>query len=119
MTKVRFNLGKGRNFMKWQVKTGKRVRYYDPTQVQLTMIGCRLRNRPKTAQRIYEGENKTICAWVDCKSVTIQPIASHKGRRIIQYNPKVKPYWRSGNNRNIDNCRYETIVSVGRHLFAA
>ena len=60
--KVRFNLGRGPNYLKWKVSyPNGEVMYYYPTGVQLTMKGCTLKNSKSTAQKIFRGEsNKTV-----------------------------------------------------------
>jgi len=95
--KVRFNLGKGKNYMKWKIEypNGK-VEYYDPTTTQIIMNECELRNYKKVAEKIYNGANKTVCAWVLCKGIEIKtkgfiPFDITCDR--IRYNPKVQPNW--------------------------
>lgn len=120
MIEVRFNLGEGKNFQKWQVTNGKKVQYYAPDEVQIEMTDCKLRNFPGVAHQIFEGKNKTVCAWVDCKKVVIRRAdrVPRAVKRSIRYNPKKAPYWRSGNGRKIDNKKYSYIVTEGRNLFA-
>jgi hypothetical protein len=119
MTTVRFHLLAGKNFMKWQVKKGKTVRYYDPNKFHLEMTDCKLRNYPSVALKIFKGKNKTVCAWIDCKNIMIYPANTKtiSAKRTIRYNPRISPYWRSGNGRNIDNRHYDYIVSSGTQLF--
>lgn len=120
MFRIRFHLKTGKNFMKWQVKEGRKAQYYKPDDVQLLLFNCKLRNQPKTAQRICDGSHKTVCAWVECESVQILDKASNSviDSKILQYNPKVTPYWRNANEEKIDNQRHATICSVGNKLFA-
>lgn len=63
---VRFHLGAGKNFMKWQVKEDGRVSYFDPETTNLVLINAKLRNQIETAKKINQGANKTVCAWVEC-----------------------------------------------------
>ena len=113
---VRFHLGKGANYGKWQVKQGSLVRYYDPAHYSLTLLDCHLRNHPKTAAKIHDGANKKVCCWVDCNEVIahepINPIGVP-----VSYNPRVAPYWRNVAGDNIDGKRIEVLRSNGRQLF--
>jgi len=125
MYKVRFHLGAGEHFMHWQVKdtiTGE-VKYYNPDEYHIQMIQCRLKNHRRTAEKIFNGENKTVCAWIECKHIAVQPrnymIYRIIGRHtLISYNPKKAPYWVNRLNDNIDNDNYLEILTNGRNLFA-
>ena len=70
--KVRFNLGRGKNYMKWKIQSKSGVEYHYPADVQLIMKGCQLKNNRKTAEKIFNGENKDVCAWVLCDSIDIK-----------------------------------------------
>ena len=64
--KVRFHLGKGKNFGKWKVENTETGtdKFYDPDQVQLKLTNCKLTNNPKTAEKIYAGDqNKAPIAY--------------------------------------------------------
>ena len=118
--KIRFNLGRGKNFLKWKVEspTGQ-VEYLDPVETQLVMQDCTLKNHSKTAQKIYNGQNKTVCAWVLCKKLEIRRVnfkqADLKGERV-SYNPRVSPHWILGGS-NVDGAKINQITSVDRGLW--
>jgi hypothetical protein len=118
--RVRFNLGKGKNFMKWKVEfPDKRVQYFDPTTTQLVMFGCQLRNYKKVAEKIYNGANKTVCAWVLCEDIDIRterfiPFDANCDR--IRYNPRIKPNWLL-NDEVADDQRLDMIGSVDYGLY--
>ena len=126
--KVRFNLGRGPNYMKWKVQypTGESV-YYHPTGVQLTMKGCSLKNSKSAAQKIFRGEsNKTVCAWVLCDSVDVKTddFKQHDlGNPRLKYNPRVSPNWmlepEDGVHRpfNVDNVYYNEISTIDYRLY--
>jgi hypothetical protein len=104
--------------MKWQLKAGQNVYYYDPDDTQLILFNCILRNQQATAIKIHQGKNKTVCAWVDCDFVEVLPATSEiHDLEIIQYNPKVVPYWRDSNGLNIDNSKFAELRSFGKNLF--
>ena len=78
MYKIRFHLGRGDNFMKWQVKTlvngdptNYSVQYFEPEQYQLAMFDAKLRVQLGTSKKIHEGACKTVCAWVECENLQI------------------------------------------------
>ena len=126
--KVRFNLGRGPNYMKWKVQypTGESV-YYHPTGVQLTMKGCSLKNSKSAAQKIFRREsNKTVCAWVLRDSVDVRPddFKQHDlGNPRLKYNPRVAPNWmlepEDGVDRpfNVDNAYYTEISTIDYRLY--
>lgn len=118
MYKVRFNLGTGKNFLKWKIThpDGK-VEYYEPYDVVLKMSDCFLRNQFGTAKKIFDGANKTVCAWVEAKDVRVLTQRQLEvGFEQVSYNPRVAPHWMC-NGKNVDGESYESIVSIGRELF--
>lgn len=119
MFKVRFNLGRGDNFMKWKV-TGpnKEVQYLDPNEVSLILIKATLHNKRSSAEKIYQGHNKLVCAWVKCEDLKI----THKYKfndnlSQISYNPKVAPHWRDVQGIDIDDKYYGTLRTLGNQVF--
>jgi hypothetical protein len=121
--KVRFNLGKGKNYMKWKVEGPDGVghyaiSYYNPDEVQIVMHGCQLKNQKRTAEKILAGAHKTVCAWIKCEAVDIQQPNTTPCDDFIHlnYNPRVLPHWFINNGENADGMVMEQIVSVGRKL---
>lgn len=122
MYHVRFHLARGKNYLKWQIKNTKTedVRYYDPELYQLIMTNCKLINYKPIANRIYEGANKDVCAWISCSSVI--PLTNIDKEREeenqICYNPRVAPYWTNHDySENIDGMQFIYLVTKGRKLF--
>ena len=118
--KVRFNLGRGANFMKWKVQYPNGVvEYYKPSEVQLLMKGCQLRNHKGVAKKIFDGGEKVVCAWVLCDEIEI---STRKFLQLdtychrIKYNPRVQPNWLL-NGEVVDNQKYEQIGSVDFGLY--
>lgn len=96
MIRVRFHLAKGKNFKKWQVKyPDGAVKFFTPEEVTIYMHGCKLRNQKGTAEKIFGGADKTVCAWIDCESIDIVMVPIKNGINCTEYsyNPRVKPYW--------------------------
>lgn len=115
--KVRFHLAHGANYQRWQVRNGDDVEYYDPEDVMLEMRNAVLRNQRGTAERIHQGENKRVCAWVECEQITVKPVDSMVMPHVndfAHYNPKRRPYWHDTARRNIDNTKYERLATYGR-----
>lgn len=119
--KIRFNLGRGKNYMKWKVEGPYGVAYYNPEEVQIHMNGCQLKNQRKTAEKINGGANKTVCAWVRCKSVQIFPANFLRLDEMhdtqFKYNPRKYPFWFMHEGVSIDNMEVSRIVSFGRQLY--
>ena len=122
---VRFHLAKGENFMKWQVKdlSNGEVNYYDPSEYQLVMYDCILKNQKTTAKKINCGANKTVCAWIRAGRVIIRSLARQSEYPYsmlyqVSYNPRVNPFWTNYKGIDVDNTEYGEVMSVGRKLFA-
>ena len=116
MFKVRFHLAQGENYMKWQIKNHLgEVTYYDPEKVTLAMYKCKLVNQKGTAQKIYDGANKTVCAWIECGAIRIlnpSEITENK----VSYNPRVQPNWMM-NNQIVDNIGFNYLRTSGRGVY--
>ena len=121
--KVRFNLGAGKNYMKWKVEGPEGVAYCSPDEVQIVMHNCQLKSQRKTAEKILEGAHKTVCAWVRCEGLAIVPngeIAFIKDSALqLKYNPRVLPHWFINEGENADNMTTALIFTSGRKLFSA
>ena len=117
--KVRFNLSRGKNYMKWKIAyPDGNIEYLDPNKVDLLMKKCKLRNSQKTAQKIFDGENKTVCAWILCDDLVIsenpkEPLEEN-GR--LRYNPRLKPNW-DFRDVNVDGKQFNVIESRGSKLY--
>jgi len=121
--KVRFNLGRGENYMKWKVVDPKGVTsYYFPTGIQLRMTGCTLKNNKAAAKRIYRGEsNKVVCAWVLCEKLDLvteqfaQPVTNR-----LKFNPRTAPNWQLEQGPDIlnaDDDYFNEITTVDYALY--
>lgn len=118
--KVRFNLGKGKNFMKWKVQYPNGVvEYLDPITTQIVMIRCQLRNHKKVAEKIFNGGEKVVCAWVLCEEIDIRRetfIQFDVNCDRIRYNPRVQPNWLL-NGEIVDKQYIDMIGSVDYGLY--
>jgi len=113
--KIRFNLGKGKNFMKWKIQhPDGEIEYHSPADVQLLMHDCNLKNHKKTAQKIFDGGEKVVCAWILCKSLEIKTndfIQADLFGERVRYNPRITPHWML-NDENVDGLPVDKLISV-------
>lgn len=118
--KIRFNLGKGPNYMRWKVVSPDgEVNFYHPQEVQILMQYCTLKNNARLATRIFDGENKTVCAWILCQNLAIRRDGMYirdESYRLL-YNPRVDPYWTDGGGRNLDNNQYDHIHTIDSRIY--
>ena len=123
--KVRFNLGRGENYMKWKIEyPSGQVSYYSPADIQLVMSGCTLKNSKKTAEKIYNGEHKTVCAWVLCDDIQVrygkfESFDEFEHTQRLMYNPRRLPHWTLDNisKINLDGTHFEKIGTVDSQLY--
>jgi hypothetical protein len=123
--KVRFNLGRGENYMKWKIEyPSGQVSYYSPADIQLILKGCTLKNGRKTAHKIFNGENKTVCAWVLCEDITVRYSGFEQfddpelKLSRLKYNPKRLPFWTmNDDDRSVDGETIDEIATVDSKLF--
>jgi len=116
--KVRFNLSRGVNYLKWKVEyPDGNVMYYYPTGVQLIMGDCTLKNYKKVAEKIHNGANKSVCAWVLCKTLELKfDNFITDNTTQIKFNPRVQPNWII-NGEVSDGKKLDNIHSIGHSLF--
>ena len=128
--KVRFHLGKGKNFMHWRIENmdNNQVKFFDPKEYSFIFYNVFLRNQKGAANKIHSGANKTVCAWIECEHVQHYHKAKDKpayGERIV-YNPKYAPCWvvqLLDSNDNLigheicDKQSYPKLLSKGNQVF--
>lgn len=120
MYKIRFNLGKGDNFRKWQIKNveTKEVEHLDPEVFSLKLHNVTLCNRKQTAKRINEGANKSVCAWMLCKFYEIgQQYEPINDNLKLSYNPKLNPYWTDSEGNDIDDKVFNLLQTVSNKVY--
>jgi len=118
--KVRFNLARGKStFLKWQVRDNMGISHnYEPSEVTLIMTDCKLQNNKKAAQRIFDGANKTVCAWLLCNHVEVVEKESLVGTKDghLMYNPRKCIHWVM-DGVDMDGEILPMIYSNGRELY--
>jgi len=105
--------------MKWKVAyPDGTVEYLDPNDITLIMHKCKLRNSSKIAERIFKGENKTVCAWILCSHMKITGVPQKDMIETsrLRYNPRVTPNW-SYQGDNVDGKEFDVIESRGNKLY--
>lgn len=115
--KVRFNLGRGTNYMKWKVQyPDGGVHYFNPDNIQMVMKGCILKNSRTTAMKIYNGEHKMVCAWVLCDTIDIrtEDFTPDNGQQV-KYNPRVLPFWNK-DGVNMDGSKIDEMYTINYKL---
>jgi len=117
--KVRFNLGRGKNYLKWKVTSPSgSVKYYDPNNVSFLMENCKLVNQQGTAKKIHDGANKTVCAWIECETFyACRPYNELPTNATkISYNPRVQPNWVC-DGEIVDKGRYDRLYSFENGVY--
>jgi hypothetical protein len=122
---VRFHLGKGEHFRHWQIKVmrgRKKVDeyYYNPGHYQLVMIGCKLVNNLKKAQKVHKAGKKDVSGWVKCEEVQINNEISIDNLEKLYYNPIRDPQWRRESDCGEfawDDSQYGTLITQDRQVY--
>ena len=121
--KVRFNLSRGKNYMKWKIEyPSGEVEYCSPTDTQLTMKTCQLKNNKKTAEKIFNGEHKTVCAWILCEDIQVvydkfKQLDVDPSNIQLKYNPRITPNWVLNKMTDADGFKFNEIGTVDYKLY--
>lgn len=120
MIKVRFHLAKGKNYQQWQVRDGDEVSYFNPEEVSLVLEDTKLVNHSKGATKIWDGANKSVVAWIECRAYGVHPYGAQNSRETeeLYFNPRQVPYWISQDGENIDNREDEALYTIGRKVYS-
>jgi len=122
MIKIRFNLGAGKNYRKWQIRSPADVQYIDPASAYMSIYNATLYNNRRIADGIYKGKNKSTCAWIAAESAIIHegppPVEPHHIKMPLFYNPKISPFWRDSYGQDIDSHFFSLIIIRERQVTA-
>lgn len=120
MYKIRFHLGRGENYQHWQIAKYPTSIYLNPFNSNLILKDCTLKNNSKISERIFNGENKTVCSWITCEILdfVLNSNFDKKLYKRIFYNPRKAPYWTDLENNNLDGFKFDFIRSIGKDLYA-
>ena len=118
--KIRFHLGRGDNFQRWQIKDGDEVRYFDPIETCLVLKNTKLTNKGNQSNKIFNGANKTVTAWIECQLVSIQPNVGQclENGKELRFNPRQVPHWTSEEGENADGREDAVLYTFGRKVYA-
>ena len=117
--KIRFNLGRGKNYRNWQLTNLNKVVAYFPQEADLTLYKTNLHNNKKTAIKIFNGANKQVCAWINCEDVSAVKYKSNVDFALeeIFYNPRECTSWVDAHGNNLDGMAFPVLVITGGKLF--
>lgn len=122
---VRFHLGRGENYLHWQVKVMKGrekvdVYYYDPSEYQLELRNCKLVNKVNKAKKVFEAGVHDVSGWVKCDEVILQRNIPVDNLEKLYYNPIRDPHWRRESDSNEfvwDDSEYATLVTDNKQVY--
>ena len=126
MYKIRFHLGRGENFMKWQVKTlvsdgSDLIQYFEPNEYQLAMFDAKLKVQLGTSKKIHDGACKTVCAWVECDELQVlgqsDLIKPCENDFYVRFNPRHNPNWTDRYSNIMNDEKFEVLVTDDRSIF--
>lgn len=120
MYRVRFHLANGANYMKWQIRQGNRVMYYEPAYYQLEMIGCKLINKVNKAKKVHAAGVKDVTGWVECEDLMINNEISVDNLEKLYYNPIKDIRWRRESDCGEfawDDYEFDTLITNGKQIY--
>jgi len=117
--KIRFHLGQGENYMKWRVEdvTTKNVWFFEPSEFDAVIINAKLYNQKSAANKINQGSNKTVCAWIMAEDVVMYSTENIWMKGQVSYNPRLMPHWIDNNGNNVDKQEFAEMHIVERKIF--
>ena len=74
--------------------------YYNPTQYQLEMLGCKLVNKVNKAKKVHAAGRKDVAGWVECDTVMINNEIGIDNLEKLYYNPIRDVHWRRESDNN-------------------
>ena len=122
---VRFHLGRGENYLHWQVKAmcgRKKLQefYYNPAQYQLEMLGCKLVNKVNKAKKVHAAGVKDVAGWVQCKGVIINNTIEIDNLEKLYYNPIKDIRWRRESDCGEfawDDYEFDTLITNCKQVY--
>lgn len=117
MFKIRFNLGRGKYYKMWKVVgPNKIVAYFNPIEVSLMLENATLKNKESISKKIFEGENKRVCAWIECNGIYPINNTPFNVSNEIKYNPRISPNWEK-QGVNVDEVTYDKLITMNNKIF--
>ena len=118
---LRFNLGRGVNYMKWKITTkipNENI-YLDPDDVVLELVNCKLYNNKNEADKIFGGGHKRVCSWIECDDILVlsyEPAAERYGENV-HYNPRIKPHWFNESGEDLDGATFNRLITKKNKVY--
>lgn len=122
MYKVRFNLGRGKNYRTWQIALPSKEKiHFESKEVVLELKNPKLANSKKIAKKIFEGANKSVCSYIICEDVVIHKVGTIgfddiKQATEVRYNPRENPFWVE-NGEDVDGKQYKALFTLDRKVY--
>jgi hypothetical protein len=126
MYTIRRHLGKGEQFMHYQIRTQKSARtqgdiveYVNPDTHSIVFKGCTLFNNEKLSAKILDGtqKKKKPCAWIICESYEIVEKQSIDSDDVhLRFNPRVSAHWEL-DGMIVDGEQFDVVVMKEAKLY--
>jgi hypothetical protein len=86
------------------------------------MKTCQLKNNKKTAEKIFNGEHKTVCAWILCEDIQVvydkfKQLDVDPSNIQLKYNPRITPNWVLNKMTDADGFKFNEIGTVDYKLY--
>ena len=125
MFTIRRHLGKGANFMHFQIrghvtdsKQGDIVEYVNPDTHSIVFNGCRLHNKVNQSNKILSGANKAPCAWLIAESYEVVAKQSVDSDDVhLRFNPRISANWELVGLGVADDMTFDQVVMKEAKLF--
>lgn len=119
MNKIAFHLGRGANYMHYQIKLASgEIVYVNPDTHDITLKGCKLRNQKAASMKIFKGANKERCAWIDFESYEVTAKRNYTSDVHVRFNPRVSPTWTINGEGEKDNTTFDVLKTNGNQIYA-
>ena len=125
MYTVRRHLGKGANFMHYQIrghvtdaKQGDIVEYVNPKTHSIVFKGCHLHNKFNQSAKILGGASKAPCAWLIAESYDVVAKQSiDKDDVHLRFNPRISANWELVGLGIADDMTFDQVVMKEAKLY--
>jgi hypothetical protein len=127
MFTVRRHLGKGAQFMHYQIRLQKSARtqgdiveHVNPDTHSIIFKGCELFNNEKLSAKILDGtqKKKKPCAWIICESYeVVEKLSVDQDDVQLKFNPRVSARWEIDGIGSVDGERFDEIVMKDARVY--
>lgn len=113
--KIRLNLEKGLNHNKWKIYDDDNAEFIS-TELSFILSRCKLVNNKNIAIKINQGEDKSVCAWIEFEEFKFIQNYNYKCKRNIKFNPRKNPFWEI-DGQDVDNILIQKIIVIKKKLY--